>query len=518
MRFFKNRNFYEIGFVVITTLLFSLGIAVLGSIQPKFQIALILGMTGMIFLALAPQKRTLCLVLLVMMLPLSIEKILYTGAPLWEHLRGQEIVVNMADIILIMLAIILVIEKITLGKPLLVWNRKATLFFLLIVWGVFSYLIHLNYYQDGIVNLSQIGILHLFRNLAFLVVITSAIQSKADLIWVLVAVMFMVLLESFIVGLSFATGEAYSFLRLLGATPESTTYIGEAGAVYRASGTMGSPNQQALFHSVFTFLLIGLFAVKNVIFRHIALIALLSSFMAVIFTFSRSAWLCMALASTLICIIFIKRREIKPSGWLIGSLLLIGFATFLAIFAQPIFDRITKGDNGATDSRVRMILLAKDLFLHNPIIGVGPSEYTEAGLKLYPPGYKDVEWVAFGEAAIVPPLGRVELAQGRVDPSNLIIVPLSVHNKYFLTLSELGIVGLIIWLLIFYEFFKDAKSCALSKDKFFRFVGVGGLGIVLVACVYMNLDLFADDKTLQILLFPLVIIGAAANLNRLRNV
>ena len=171
MRFFKNRNFYEIGFVVITTLLFSLGIAVLGSIQPKFQIALILGMTGMIFLALAPQKRTLCLVLLVMMLPLSIEKILYTGAPLWEHLRGQEIVVNMADIILLMLAIILVIEKITLGKPLLVWNRKATLFFLLIVWGVFSYLIHLNYYQDGIVNLSQIGILHLFRNLAFLVVI-----------------------------------------------------------------------------------------------------------------------------------------------------------------------------------------------------------------------------------------------------------------------------------------------------------------------------------------------------------
>ena len=518
MRFFKNRNIYEIGFVVITTLLFSLGIAVLGSIQPKFQIALILGMTGMIVLALVPQKRTLCLVLLVMTLPLSIEKVLYTGAPIWTYLHGQDLVLNMADVVLIFLAIILVGERLAGRKSQLIWDRRAVLFCTLLFWGILSYLIHLNYYQDTFVNLSPIGILHLFRNLFFVVVVISAIQTKADLIWVLVAVMFMVLLESFIVGLSFATGEAYSFLRLLGASPDTSTYIGEAGAVYRATGTMGSPNQQALFHSLFTFLLIGLFAVKNVIFRHIALIALLSSFMAVIFTFSRSAWLCMALASTLICVIFIKRREIKPSGWLIGSLLLIGFATFLAIFAQPIFDRITNGDNGATDSRVRMILLAKDLFLHNPIIGVGPSEYTEAGLKLYPPGYKDVEWVAFGEAAIVPPLGRVELAQGHIDPLNLIIVPLYVHNKYFLTLSELGIVGLLIWLLIFYEFFKDAKSCALSKDKFFRFVGVGGLGIVLVACVYMNLDLFADDKTLQILLFPLVIIGAAANLNRLRNV
>ena len=515
MNFFKSRSIYEVVFVILATLVFSLGIAVLGTIAPKFQIALVIAMVGLIVFALVPYKRTFCLVLFVMIQPLSIEKILYTGPPLWDNLRGQEIVLNMADIILVMLALLLVFDRIKLRKPLMVWDKKAKLFFLLMVWGIFSYFIHLVYFQDSYVNLSQIGILHLFRNLFFVVVLTSSIQTKADLIWVLIAVMFMVMLESFLVGLSFATGEVFSFLRLMGASPDVQTYSGDAGSVIRATGTLGVANQQALFHAMFTFLLVGFFAVKNPVIKKIALIAVLGSLGAVIFTFSRSAWLCMILSSLLICSVFIYRREFKSSAWLIGSLILIGFIAFLAAFAQPIIDRLTKGDNKTTDSRYRMILLAKDLFLHNPIIGVGPAEYTEAGLKLYPPGYKDPEWVAFGDKPIVPPLGRVELAEGKLDPMTLIIVPLSVHNKYLLTLSELGLVGLIIWLMIFYQFYRDARVCSNSKDQFFRFLGVGGMGVVLVACVYMQLDLFADDKTLQVLLFPLVVIGAAARLSKL---
>lgn len=141
-----------------------------------------------------------------------------------------------------------------------------------------------------------------------------------------------------------------------------------------------------------------------------------------------------------------------------------------------------------------------------------PSEYVEAGLKLYPPGYKTNEWTPLGDKAIVPPLGRIELARVDIPGYPLLIVPLPVHNKYMLVLSELGIVGLALWLLIFYSFYQDAKNCSQSKDPLLRFTGIAGLGIVLVAVMYMNLDLFADDKTLQILLFPLLVISAASKI------
>jgi putative inorganic carbon (hco3(-)) transporter len=514
VEFLKNRNLYETIFVVLVTLLFAIGISLLGTIALKFQLALIIGMVGMILIVLNPKRRTLCLALWVLIQPLSIEKILYTGTPLWEKFRGQEIVMNMADVILFLLAFILVIEGFSKRKPILVWDKKATLFLMLLVWGVFSYLLHLNYFQDDFVSQAPIGLLHLFRNLIFVVVVSSAIQTRADLIWIAVAVLAILLFESILVGLSYATGELYNFSRLIGQySGGAQSYTGAAGTMIRASGTLGVANQQALFHAMFSFLLLGLFALKNTLFRHAALFVLLASFVAVIFTFSRSAWLSMGLSSMLVAGLFIQKKLVTPRAWLLSGLLAIGFVGFLAIFAQPIIDRLTKGDNGATDSRVRMIMLAKDLFLNNPIIGVGPAEYPEAGLKLYPPGYKDTEWVPLGGQAIVPPLGRVELARAMIDANTEIIIPLSVHNKYLLTLSELGIVGLMLWLMIIYRFFIDAKNCANSNNQFLKYIGIAGIGIILVASVYMMLDLFADDKTLQIMLFPLLVVSAAAKIN-----
>lgn len=513
MDFLKNRSFFETIFVVLTTLIFAIGVSLLGTIALKFQLALIIGMMGLLVIVLNPKRRTFCLALWVLIQPLSIEKILYTGAPLWEKFRGQEIVMNMADGILILLAFILLSERLLKNKAVFVWDKKATLFLMLLGWGILSYLLHLNYYQDSFVSQSPIGVLHLFRNLFFVVVISSAIQTRADLIWVTVAVLVILLLQSILVGLSYATGELYNFSRLLGQySGGAQSYTGAEGAMTRASGTLGVANQQALFHAMFSFLLIGLFALKNTLFRTGALLVLLASFVAVIFTFSRSAWLCMALASALIAILFIYKKQFKPTAWLLGGLLLIGFVGFLAVFAQPILDRLTKGDNGATDSRVRMIVLAKDLFLHNPIIGVGPAEYAEAGLKLYPPGYKDTEWVALGDSAIVPPMGRIELARAFIDANTEIIIPLSVHNKYLLTLSELGMVGLLLWLMIMYQFFIDAKNCSNSNNPYFKFLGIAGIGIILVASTYMMLDLFMDDKTLQIMLFPMLVVSAAARI------
>jgi len=509
----KQRSLLEGVFVVFATVLFSVFISLLGAVALKFQIAFAIGLLGLIFICLFPARRTLCLCLYVLIQPLSIEKILYTAPPIWPTLRGLEIVLNAADVILIILFIILVFEKVFLNKKLFIWDKKAQLFTALFFWGIVSYCIHFGFYQSEFVHSAPLGILHLFRNLLFVLIISSAIQTRDDLFWIFVSVVVIVFIESILVFLSFATGEAFNFARLLGEVSELQQYSVGGDVISRGSGTLGVPNQQALFHATVTFLAFGLLSVKKAFIRNIAIIVMLVSFVAAIFTFSRSAWLGIALASILIACIFIKRNEVTQKGWLLSSTVAILFVGVLAVLAQPMIDRLTRGDDGATDSRLRMLMLARDLALQYPIIGVGPSGFAEAGLSIYPPGNKETEWVPLGSKAIVPPLGRIELATTIYPNEKPLIVPLPVHNKYLLTLSELGIVGLIIWLLMFKMFFTEARICSRSNDKLLRFTGVAGMAIVLVILEYMMLDLFADDKTLQVILLPLTVVSAAYRLS-----
>lgn len=508
----KQRTRLESAFVVAVTVVFGLAISVIGALALKYQIALAVGLFGLLVICLVPEKRTLCLCLWVLIQPLSIEKILYTAPPLWPSLRGLEIVFNAGDAVLLLLFVVLLGEKIVYRKPMLIWNTQSKLFAALLLWGIFSYGVHWAFLHSPYVESAPLGILHLLRNLAFVLIIGSAIQTRADLIWVCIAVMVMIMIQSILVGLSFATGEAFNFLRLIGAPIEVQKYSVDGQQISRASGTLGVPNQQAMFHAMFTFLLLGLLSAKNVFIRYFALMAMLLSFVSVLFTFSRSAWLSIAVATLMIMAIFIKRREVTQKVRLMGSLLTFVFIAVLSVLAQPIIERLTKGDDGATDSRVRMISLAKDLAEQHPIIGVGPHGFVEAGLSLYPPGQKETQWVPLGDKPIVPPLGRIELSTQIVPNDKPIIVPLAVHNKYLLTLSELGIVGLVLWLAVFKTTFNEAKTCSRARDPLLRFTGVAGLAVILVALIYMMLDLFADDKTMQTLLFPLIVVSAAYRL------
>ncbi len=510
----QQRVILESIFVIAVTLLFGLAISMLGALALKFQIAFAVGLVALLLICLIPARRTLCLFLWVLIQPLSIEKILYTAPPLWPSLRGLEIVFNAGDAILLLLFAILLGEKIASGKPMFIWTTQSKIFLSLLAWAIFSYLVHLAFLHSPYVESAPFGILHFLRNLAFVLIIGSAIQTRADLIWVLIAVVTIIVIESVLVGLSFVTGEAFNFSRLIGLPVVMQKYSVGGEQVSRAAGTLGVPNQQALFHAMYTFLIIGLLSAKNSVIRYAALVAILMSFVAVIFTFSRSAWFSIAMASLLIFVVFLKRREITPKAWLIGSFLSILMIGVLSVLAQPIIERLTKGDDGATDSRVRMISLATDLAIQHPFIGVGPYGFVEAGLNLYPPGQKETEWVPLGDKSIVPPLGRVELSTTIIPGQKPIIVPLPVHNKYLLMLSELGIVGLLLWLLVFKTLYSEVMFCSRSPDPLFRFTGVAGMAVILVALIYMMLDLFSDDKTLQTLLFPLIVVSAAYRLSK----
>jgi O-antigen ligase len=511
---FKYRNACESIVVIFASIFMGLMIGLLTGLSFKFQLALMVGSIGLLVIYFIPQRRTFCLFIYILIQPLSIEKILYTAPSVYGDLRGAEIVLNAGDLILILLAFILFIESKKESRSIFIWDKKFTLILLMAIWASVSYLIHLLFYKNDFVDSSPLGIFHYLRILLFSLIVMSAIKTKADIIWILIALLISLSLQSLLVSISFATSKIYNFTSLLGGPTVTQSYSGTGGDVVRGVGTLGIANQQALYHAMFTFLLVTFFAVKRAAFRYLALAVILASFMAVIFTFSRSAWLAIFLGGLIIALTFFKRGEIKPISWLVGAIVMIGAAIVLGIVAQLIIDRLTKGDEGATDSRMRMIVLAKDLFLNHPIIGVGPAGYIEAGLSIYPPGYKPTEWVPLGSKPIVPPLGRIELAVAVIPGQKPIVIPLAVHNKFMLMLAELGIVGLALWVLLFYSFYKDSKHCSRAKEPFYRYLGVAGLGTMAVAIAYMNLDLFSDTKTVQVLLLPLLIVGSARRLSQ----
>ena len=257
LQFLRNRSTYETLFVVLVTVLFGLAIGMMGALSLKFQIALGVAMLGFMLIMVTPHRRTLCLCLYVMIQPLSIEKILFVDAPIWPGLRGQELIINAGDLVLMLLAAILVTERLITHKPRFVVDKKALLFLTLLVWATISYLIHLLFYQSNFMSNAPLGLLHLTRNFLFVVIIGSAIKTRSDVIWILLAVLFMLGFESVLVSLSFATHKTYTFMSLIGGTQFIQSYSGTSGNIVRAVGTLGVANQQGLFHAMFTFLVIG---------------------------------------------------------------------------------------------------------------------------------------------------------------------------------------------------------------------------------------------------------------------
>jgi hypothetical protein len=75
-----------------------------------------------------------------------------------------------------------------------------------------------------------------------------------------------------------------------------------------------------------------------------------------------------ALALTLAFVVAWRRREIAPVAWLTGAVMAVVMVFVLGALAEPIYERVVHGDDGATGSRLRMIDLATDLFLSHIIL------------------------------------------------------------------------------------------------------------------------------------------------------
>lgn len=210
----------------------------------------------------------------------------------------------------------------------------------------------------------------------------------------------------------------------------------------RISGPIGDPNFFAQIMVVVVPLALNqLFAEKNILLKLLAGVTFALATLAVIFTFSRGGFLAMAVA---VAVLALYRR---PKLWEVLALILM--AIILVRFVpNPFIDRLSTVTDMLTGQasvkeevsfrgRASELIVAVRMFADHPILGVGVGNY---------PAY----YQQYSRSVGLDP--RTEARQA--------------HNLFLEITSELGLVGILVFLLILAAVFRGVlRTYAYYKDR-----------------------------------------------------
>lgn len=266
--------------------------------------------------------------------------------------------------------------------------------------------------------------------------ISNRVESKEQL-WIIVEVLVLVLfiqgtigtLQKFLgrpLGLEFF-GERYS------------VYLGKYGGAHaRARGTLAFPNQYAAFMVMLMPLTVTMFIYTKKGLKKIWYVAvIIVSSMGWVFSSSRSAWVGLIFALIFVFFFLNKTTQVSFKSFFLLLLIIVIIVMFIFIFEDIVMQRVE--DAGQQPYRMLMIRMALNLIARNPVFGVGLWNYqfhTFGGFQY---------WHA-------------------------------VHNMFLRLGSELGIPGLILFLMILFNSFKNCLTGLKFKDTFLNHIALGIMG------------------------------------------
>jgi hypothetical protein len=456
------------------------------------------GLAGLGCLLVLPNRRLWLVCAWVFVLPLSLEKVYPVFKSEYPNFRISPLVVSGADLALYLLAAALLLERAVYGRKVFYWAAAILPWALLVAWVCVQFGTHWPT-EEGLIQ-----VLHWLKMLLFLVVFSSAIRKREELLAVLATLAIAVLIQSALVGVADVLKKPLSFSpKAVDKTLISVPTSGEdeASTITRASGTMGHPNQQGMYHVLFTVPLVGLLMVRNWIWRIFAALVMLASLCAIIVTVSRTSWISSALAVTTIVLMAWRNGRISRAGWLsLGAALLLG-ATLVGAFSNLIITRLTKADEGASTSRIHLAMLALEHISHHPIIGVGPGNYVNAKLA----ESEGVQWIfnawlPQGKPRTARFIGNMEMGEIEIEHS-WYHTSLPAHNKYLLVTAELGLIGLALFLWFQWRLLRGVLRGLQTKDPLMWWIGAALIGTFVATLNEYNLELFYDDKTVLMPMF-----------------
>jgi hypothetical protein len=236
------------------------------------------------------------------------------------------------------------------------------------------------------------------------VYLAASIETISDVVFVLSCIAFGVVVQSLLmIGLA-VVGNSYTVATVL-------MRIDPGG---RIGGTVGSPNSAGAYLSLLIPFCLALATTPvDRRTRRLAIAAGVLGPIALVLTRSRGGWIAFGVGVVLLMAYGAAShralfRKLLPVLTLGGCLMLP--------FAGLILDRLMLDDGGSAESRLPLMALATTISLDHPLLGIGPNNFVPIMLRYATVEYAGV-WL------------RV------------------VHNKFLLTFSELGILGLVLFLV-----------------------------------------------------------------------
>lgn len=247
----------------------------------------------------------------------------------------------------------------------------------------------------------------------------------------------------------------------------------------RVSGSLGAANVAASFFNLLIPLCCCvLFSTASKRLRQLSAIALLFGGLGLVLTLSRGGWI----GTTFSVGICISMALYK--GWLSRALfikLILGFGLLIVACFPLLAERILGDDNGSAQSRISLMQISALIMSDHPF-GVGANNWAVAGQHYADRTNFREEWFY------------------------------TVHNKYLLVLTEVGIVGLLAFGTFILTTIRSGWRIIGRSDRLLTPIAWGLTAGICGQQIHMMGEIFNSRSQVQMLLLAAALIFAIDNI------
>ena len=401
---------------------------------------------------------------------------------------------SISDVFLIPLTFIWLAEKKFFLKQKIYWSKLHLPPLLFLLWLWFSALVAEDHFAGILMCISYTKYFLIFT------LLSDFISSPQYLRYALFAFALGMCAHFTLAFLEVGLGRGIAIQGAKTTTLGTRLVFEQAGGVhaFRPSGFAGHPNALAniLVFTLPTFLILVILGRRFLGFEsHFLVTGIFAvGIVVLILTLSRGAWI--SFTCSLIYMFYIGyKRGIIPKRHIqaILTCALIGGLATVAIFPTALL-RITESDQRSGESRIVMMKQAALIIQRNPIFGVGIAGYNGAARTNIPESFSRLS-----------PWFQDELLKG------------VVHNKYLLVMSETGIVGFALFVLMLYRFLIVVPKGDFWTNPLFFSLALGFTAGVFGQAVFYMVDHFYADPRITMLYLFFGFIGSIVKLQKEEN-
>jgi O-antigen ligase len=308
----------------------------------------------------------------------------------------------------------------------------------------------------------------LFQMFLLFLYIVGTVRSREEIILIITLLIISMMLEGIIMVYLRVVGHSFSFPGTLG-------YIDPRSL--RVGGTVGSPINAANFLTMVSISALGVFLTRlGKSYKFVASAAFCIGVGALILTKSRGGWIGLVFCVSLLFLLAWKRKLLPAYLPIIMTIISI---VIMMLFHETILTRIFGDDGGSASDRLPLMKLAFSIIKDHPLLGVGANNFAVMIEEYTTKGY----WGAW---------------------------LYTVHNKYLLVWSELGLGGLLAYIWFLLSTLKRGWTCWQGKDNLLSPLALS-IALAVVACmIHMLVDMFHSRPPVQLLTLSAALITSMA--------